>query len=159
MQTIVLMQTFSFTLVSLRWASNIMVPAYMLEDPSVKLVATFVGYYNTLINNIYSYRREVSAAMHEKGASKIAENIVNAVVHIMKERNVNEKEALKFVQEYLSQVEERFVDTVEKAKGHYSGENLETLERYTILLQNMCGGNITWSAISGRYNGSRERTE
>ena len=152
MRNIVLTKMFRLILVSLRWASDITVPAYMQEDPSVKLVEAFVVYHISLVNDIYSYRREVSAAMHEKGASKIAKNIVNAVVHIMKERNVNEKEALKFVQEYLSQVEERFVDAVEKAKGRYSGEDLETLERYTNLLQNMCGGNVTWSSICGRYN-------
>ncbi|KAF8234490.1 terpenoid synthase [Tricholoma matsutake] len=141
----------SLTMAMVRWTSNFSVPAYMRKDPSVKLVEVTAGCQAALVNDICSYRREVSI-MSQKGAGEISKNIVNAVVLIMKEMNLDEKEAIKYLWEYVSQLEERFLDAVEKAKARYSGVDLETLEKYANALELMCGGNLTWSTFCGRYN-------
>jgi len=90
--------------------------------------------------------------MHRKEAGEMSKVMVNAVAHIMRERNIDEKDATKYLEEYVSHLEDKFVDAVGKAKARYSGEDLKILERYASGLQMVCAGNFVWSTVCGRYN-------
>jgi hypothetical protein len=123
----------------------------MQKDPSVQSAEAAAGFHAALINDLYSYQRGISAMRHDEG-DKTSDDIINAVVHVMQEKNMDELNARTYLETYVMQLEEIFVDAVGSAKVNYGGQDLMVLEKYMNGLRQMLAGNLKWSMTRGRYN-------
>lgn len=142
---------FRLTAVLLHWVCYITIPKCMLKDPCIQVINDITGCHAFLLNDLYSYQCEVSIAQ-QNAAGKISKGIINAIVPVMHDQNVGEQEAINYLQGYVSQLEDNFLDAAKNAKLCYSGNDLELLEKYVNTLEVMCAGNAKWSAVCGRYN-------
>ena len=123
----------------------------MLEDPHIRPIDAIAGRHTAIVNDLYSYQREVFVAQ-QKAASETSKTIVNAIVVVMHDQDMDEREAINYLQGHVSQLEDDFWDAVQKAKLCYSGKDLEILQKYSNAVEVICAGNAKWSEVCGRYN-------
>jgi aristolochene synthase len=120
----------------------------LLEVPRelsfVKEMEIIAGYHAALVNDLFSYRREV--AIMDKG--KVSALMVNAVTVVMNERELSEVDAIRWLEEYVVKLEEDFEGKIVAAKQ--LGE--EVVARYAQALEQLMAGNLKWSIVCGRYN-------
>lgn len=88
-------------------------------------VEAIAGFHIALVDDLYSYQGEISAMQHN------GDNIINAVVHVMKRKKDERAGYVRtYLETYVLRLEETFVDAVESAKANYSGQDLMVLKKY-----------------------------
>ncbi|TFK31767.1 isoprenoid synthase domain-containing protein [Crucibulum laeve] len=142
----------------MRWSCDINLASYMREDPDIILLEETAGRHSILNNDLFSYDREIAVAAQEN-VSEMSKNVMNAVSIVERQQKCSKDDAMNYLLEYIADLEEKFMVIEQEAKRKYSGEDLETVEKYSTALKSICTGNIAWSSFCGRYNQTEERGE
>jgi len=123
----------------LYWTMNRPRPAM----PVISELDRLAGYHISLVNDLYSYHREVNRM--SKG--EVAAAIMNGVVVVMSEQGLGETEAIRWIERYIEELEDEF----DKVVDGYDGEQVELVKEHATRLRYFMGGNALWSMICGRY--------
>ncbi|KIJ30011.1 hypothetical protein M422DRAFT_36729 [Sphaerobolus stellatus SS14] len=129
------------TLSIMRYALDIQHP--QRNDEVVSECEHLAGYHFMLVNDIFSYRKEM--ASRSKG--EIGEALMNSVLVVQNSRGTGEHEAMMWLGRYCEKLEGQF-ESVASRTAHLG----EDAKRYINALQLLMAGNVKWSAICGRYN-------
>jgi len=133
------------------WSMQLPVPDRIRELPSIHELEIKALYQGSLVNDVYSYRRELSEAKR-LGADKVGGIMVNAVTVVKNERNMDDLEAMSWLEGYIGVLESEFEDAAVSVVGQFEGEEREMVGAYAVALREMMVGNWEWSKICGRYN-------
>ncbi|KAF8475104.1 isoprenoid synthase domain-containing protein [Kalaharituber pfeilii] len=129
---------YKMELAILSWSTNTHIPR---ELPVILALEKWAGYHLFLVNDVFSYRREVRRM--QEGAA-----LVNSVQVVMQERGLGEIEAQNWLQNYIVEVENEFEKVVEE----YDGRQRAFVHQYAQYLREMMAGNLMWSMLCGRYH-------
>jgi len=124
----------------LYWTINLPQPTM----PIISELDKIAGSHASLVNDLYSYRREVKRM--PKG--EVGAAIMNSVVVVMSEQGLGETEAIRWLEKYIKGLEDEF----DKVADGYDGEQVELAREHAGRLRYVMGGNLLWSMICGRYN-------
>ncbi|TFK34171.1 isoprenoid synthase domain-containing protein [Crucibulum laeve] len=139
------------TLTMINWVYGTPVPTHLANDPNIRALHILTGSQALLVNDIFSYRREVMQ-VKDKGTKSSSTKLHSAVSVAMELWNCGYDDAIKHIEDHISSLELQFEEIEEKLLGGYEGADLKFLEQYYKKLKIMCGGNAAWSVICGRYN-------
>ncbi|KAF8244984.1 terpenoid synthase [Wilcoxina mikolae CBS 423.85] len=133
------------------WSMQLPVPDAIRELPSVHELEIKALYQGSLVNDVYSYRRELSEAKR-LGADKVGGIMVNAVTVVKNEKNMDDGEALAWLEEHIGELEREFEEVAVSVVEQFEGEERKLVGTYAVALREMMVGNWEWSRVCGRYN-------
>ncbi|TFK35380.1 isoprenoid synthase domain-containing protein [Crucibulum laeve] len=133
------------------WACGRPIKQHLWEDNNIKLLDDLTSKHVSLANDLFSYRRETEVAK-QTDAGEVSKAIANAVVFVIQERALDEKDAILFLWHYLSDLETEMLKVEDNIKATYSGGDLDEVERHIECMKAVCAGNIAWSSRCKRYN-------
>lgn len=111
------------------------------DIPDINELERIAGYHASLVNDLYSYRREAEG----RKSGEAAPSIVNAVDLVMSQNHISEAEAQHLLEDYVVQLEVEFEEIAAKCRH-------PLIDRYAPVLRGLMAGNLSWSMICGRYN-------
>ncbi|TFK34269.1 isoprenoid synthase domain-containing protein [Crucibulum laeve] len=140
-----------WTLSMLNWAYDTPIPQHLEDDPNIRELQIIFGSYSLLVNDIYSYRKELIEARMQ--GDNIENNLVSATPVAMRVWNCSADEAINHIESHIRWIEEHSFPEIEaKLKAGYTGNDLKFLEKYVERIKLIAGGNAVWSEWCGRYN-------
>jgi hypothetical protein len=139
------------TIALARWACDVRVPTTVRQNETFAALERAAGYHASLLNDLYSYQREVDAAK-KQGSGEIAKSLVNAVALVMNERGIDEREATRSLEGFISGLEVRFEELHNALSERFSDDEKRAAEKYARTLKQVCAGNAKWSTFCGRYH-------
>ncbi|TFK38705.1 isoprenoid synthase domain-containing protein [Crucibulum laeve] len=123
---------------------------HLMEEALLVELEDVVGRHGSLINDMYSYRREIKTATMRNEDPMALEN---AVVISTNEKKLDEAQAFDFLMEYVARLEEKLLSLEEELKTIYGdGDEWSSLERYINGQKAVCAGNWVYSTVSKKYN-------
>ncbi|TFK34159.1 isoprenoid synthase domain-containing protein [Crucibulum laeve] len=140
-----------WTLSLLNWAYATPIPKHLEDDPIIREVQIIFGSHALLVNDIYSYRKELTEANMQGG--DIANNLFSATPVAMRAWNCSAGEAIDHIESHIRSLEEHSFPEIEaKLKAGHKGNDLLFCEKYLERIKLTAGGNVAWSGWCGRYN-------
>ncbi|TFK35378.1 isoprenoid synthase domain-containing protein [Crucibulum laeve] len=133
------------------WGCGLPIKQHLREESNLKLLDHLTSRHVSLANDIFSYRRETEVAK-QTNSGEVSKAIANAVVFIIQERALDEKDAIQFLWHYLSDLETEMLKVEETIKATYSSGDLIEVEGHIESMKALCAGNIAWSTRCRRYN-------
>ncbi|KIJ38562.1 hypothetical protein M422DRAFT_258674 [Sphaerobolus stellatus SS14] len=107
-----------------------------------------VGYHAMLVNDLFSYGREVSrTSMGEVGAA-----LINSVLVVQNGQGIGEQGAMMWLESYCEMLDRKFEEIASTTTHLGEDVNTEDANRYIDALRLLMAGNLKWSAVCGRYN-------
>ncbi|KIJ41383.1 hypothetical protein M422DRAFT_255573 [Sphaerobolus stellatus SS14] len=113
------------------------------DDQVVSECEHLAGYHAMLINDLFSYRREVLRT----SAGEIGAALINSISVVQNSRGIEEQEAMMWLESYCEKLEGQF-EEVASTTTHLG----EDANRYIDALRLLMVGNLKWSTVCGRYN-------
>ncbi|TFK37351.1 isoprenoid synthase domain-containing protein [Crucibulum laeve] len=137
------------------WAYDLPLPQHIQDDPDVRAIEIIGARHGVLVNDLFSYNVEVNAAKRNS-ESRVDSMVVNAIPVVMKEKSLKEEDAVKFISNYIHQLEDEFLEIEAKLNAKYSGDDQRIFERYVTAIKYIYGGNLEWSRRCLRYHPASE---
>lgn len=109
-------------------------------DVAVNKCERLASYHGMLVNDLFSYRKEVLISTEEVG--KVGASVINAVLVVQNGRGINEQEAIMWLARYCEKIEE-----FEEVALTTAGRLGEDTDRYIGALRLIMAGNLKWSTI------------
>ncbi|KAF5350057.1 hypothetical protein D9756_009297 [Leucocoprinus leucothites] len=138
----------AFALVA--WSYGIYLPPHMSTDPDVRELGRLAGLHACFVNDLYSYRVEALHTQYKD--SEDATFLYNSIPVIMKEQRTDAQGAMDYLKVYISHMEEKFLQTSNKLRERYIGEELGMTNRLVEGYERLLAANWIWSVYCGRYN-------
>ncbi|KIJ24460.1 hypothetical protein M422DRAFT_39167 [Sphaerobolus stellatus SS14] len=132
---------YGLTISMLRYALDIKHP--QRDDEVVSECEHLVGYHCMLVNDLFSYRKEMAS----KSTGEIGEALMNSVLVVQNSRDIGEHEAMMWLERYCEKLEGQFEGVVSRT-AHLG----EDAKKYINALRLLIAGNLKWSTVCGRYN-------
>ncbi|KAF8074185.1 isoprenoid synthase domain-containing protein [Lyophyllum atratum] len=133
------------------WAKNITIPEH-LQTGKIRLLQELSISQAALINDLYSYRKEVKASSEE--VRHHDEYLFNSLAVLVRCHQFTLLDAIEDVKKRIHSYEGRFMEVLDELRESHksSPEASEVVERLAVALMDIMGGNAAWSAYCGRYN-------
>ncbi|KIJ55902.1 hypothetical protein M422DRAFT_239063 [Sphaerobolus stellatus SS14] len=132
---------FWLTISLMRCAMDLQQP--QRDDEVVSECEHLAGYHAMLVNDLFSYRREVSRT----GMGEVSAALINSVLVVQNGQGIGEQEAMMWLESYCEKLEGQF-EEVASTTTHLGKD----ANRYIDALRLLIAGNLKWSAVCGRYN-------
>lgn len=132
---------------------NLNVPPAIRAHHLVVGLEEIAGYQASVVNDLYSYRREMTMAKALQGDS-VGASMVNAVVTVMTVARIGEQDAVNKLERYVEQLDEQFQGLMDEIalNDELKSEEKALVLHYSKALQFLMTGNLKWSKVCGRYN-------
>ncbi|KIJ33654.1 hypothetical protein M422DRAFT_35398, partial [Sphaerobolus stellatus SS14] len=132
---------YELTISMLRYAMDIQHP--QRNDEVVRECEHLVGYHCMLVNDLFSYRKELAS----RSTGEIGKAFMNSVLVVQNSGGIGAQEAMVWLERYCEKLEEQF-EGVASRTAHLG----EDAKRYINALRLLFAGNLKWSSVCGRYN-------
>ncbi|KAH8672844.1 isoprenoid synthase domain-containing protein [Tricladium varicosporioides] len=119
------------------------------EEHWLKKLEHITTYHIIIVNDLYSWDKELLQASNSK-TTDIGGDLVSAITVVMKEENVDEMTAKKFLATKVHDLEVEYFDLVKEREKE--GPMAIDARRYADCLPVMAAGNESWSRVTARYN-------
>nr|BBH51512.1 putative sesquiterpene synthase [Clitopilus sp.] len=139
------------TLEGAYWVQEITIPEH-LKTEKIWLLQELSLFHGILINDLFSYRKEVKASSQE--VQDHDKTLYNGLVILMQSYQFTLLEALEEMKKKIWDYEDEFMAVLDDVRETHksSAEDREFIERLAVALMDVIGGNVAWSACCGRYN-------
>jgi hypothetical protein len=148
------------------WELDLSNPSqHILEDPDFDMLLSLCADQLSLLNDMYSYRREalwMERQMQNRQQMNVPSKngdlqevyILNAVVILLREDGVDETNVMERLGTHIRRKESEFISTVEKLGVRFKDhpKDLDLIKNWVAMLTDLMAGNYYWSTICGRYN-------
>jgi hypothetical protein len=149
------------------WQADLVTPPqHIWNDPDFATLADLTAIHQLLINDMYSYRREVKWEGREDVQSVLADvmesessrvkgySVFNAVCALLQQDGIDETNVMERLKEYIYRNELEFKGMVEKLRSGYKDDanDLEVINSWVTFLTDNIAGNSVWSSLCRRYN-------
>ncbi|TFK35388.1 isoprenoid synthase domain-containing protein [Crucibulum laeve] len=105
------------------WGCGRPIKQHLWEDSNLKLLDDLTSQHVALANDLCSYWRETEVAK-QTDAGEVSKAIANAVAFVIQKRALDEKDAIQFLWNYLSNLETEILKVEEIIKATYPSEEL-----------------------------------
>ncbi|KAF8074184.1 isoprenoid synthase domain-containing protein [Lyophyllum atratum] len=128
------------------WAREITIPE-QLQTEKIRLLQEICISQATLVNDLYSYRKEAKASSQEV-------TLCNALAVLIQRHELTVPDAIEDMKERIRGYEGRFMEVLDDLRESYKAEReaSEMVERLGVAMMDVMGGNAAWSVWCGRYN-------